>query len=62
MQKTPSPDSKYGSNFYKAAYFSFLFMLLYIPTNTSQNLVSDVQEANGFGSLGFYLLGIFYIF
>jgi heme A synthase len=54
--------TKYGDHFYKATYFSFLFMLLYIPTNTSQNLISDVQDKSGFGNLGFILLGIFYLF
>ena len=53
---------KYGCHFGKATYFSFLFMWLFIPYMVVQNLISDVESENGFGSLGFILLGIIYLF
>ena len=36
-------------------------MLIYIPFNSCQNLMSQIMSENGFGSIGFLLLGIFYV-
>ena len=48
-------------NFYNATWMSALFLVLYIPFNTCQNTMSQIQEENGFGNLGFLLLGIIYV-
>lgn len=49
-------------NFSKATYFGILFLIMYIPFMTVQNLISEIQKKNGFGQLGFFLLAILYLF
>ena len=51
-----------GPHFQKAFYFSFLFLVLYIPFFVVQNLLTDIQKENGLDNLGFKLIAICYIF
>ena len=53
--------SKYGDHFWKVTYFSFLFFVIYTPNNAVLNLIGSVQEENGLGKLGFFLIGILYL-
>ena len=48
-------------NLCKATYFSAIFLLMYIPFAIVNNLFSEVNEANGYGNLGFILLGLLYV-
>jgi hypothetical protein len=34
--------------------------MLFNACNTTQNLLSSILDADGFGSLGFYSLGVYY--
>ena len=43
-------------------YLGFLFLVGYIPFMTVQNLISSIEEADNFGSLGFELLAVLYLF
>ena len=36
-------------------------MILYIPNQTIQQLMSQILMVDGFGDLGFYTLGILYL-
>lgn len=54
-------DVNKKENFMNATHLSALFMLIYIPFNSCQNTISQIQKSNGFGSIGFLLLGIFYV-
>lgn len=54
-------DQKY-LNFWNSIYISVLFLICYIPFMTVQNLITNLDEVNGFGSLGFTLLAILYLF
>ena len=47
-------------NFCNATFMSALFLVLYIPFNTCQNTMSQIQKENGFGNLGFLVIGILY--
>ena len=38
-----------------------LFLVCYIPFMTVQVLCSVIEKANGFDSLGFYLVGVLYL-
>ena len=57
-----SEKSKDHINFWKATYFGLLFLVLYVPFMTVQNLLSEIQKASGFGNLGFVLLAVLYLF
>jgi hypothetical protein len=39
-----------------------IFLVLYIPFMTVQNLMTSILQASGFGSLGFKVLGVLYLF
>jgi hypothetical protein len=51
----------YGPHFWKATYFGLIFMLMYIPNDITQNLISDQQNENGYGNLGFISMGLLYL-
>jgi MFS family permease len=55
-------QNKYGANFLNATKLGAIFLILNIPFMTVQNLLSELQKANGFGALGFWLLAVFYLF
>ena len=54
--------SDLGSHFGKVLYFSVLLLSLYIPFNATQNMMASIQNDNGFGNLGFKLVGVVYLF
>lgn len=49
-------------NLCNVVYLGFLFLVGYIPFMTVQNLITSIEEANNFGSLGFELLAVLYLF
>jgi len=49
-------------NFDRLVILSVGFMLLFTSFNTSQFLAAQVLQDNDFGNLGFYSLGILYLF
>lgn len=53
---------KYGVNFINATKLGAIFFIINIPFMTVQNLMSELQKNNGFGALGFWLMGVFYLF
>ena len=48
-------------NWKKVVYFSWAFMVVYMPFMTVQNMISQLQEDTGFGNLGFLLVGMMYL-
>ena len=45
-----------------ASILGVLFLTLYVPFATVQNIMTETQKAAGFGQLGFELLAILYLF
>ena len=54
--------NKSDTNFVNATKLGAIFLVLYIPFMTVQNLLSEVQKESGNGSLGFWLLAVLYLF
>lgn len=54
-------ESDYGPHFYKVVYFSVILFILYMP-QTSQNLASFIEADEGYGSLGYIIFGVLYVF
>ena len=50
------------THFKKATMFSLLYSLFWIPMNVISNLMSDVEEKNGLGDIGFWDLAVIYLF
>ena len=59
MDSKTTGDHTDDDTFKKISMFSFLFLVLYIPFNSVEILTSQIQIDNGYGSLGFVLLGIY---
>ena len=53
-------DQKY-LNFWNSVFLGIIFMICYAPFMTVQNMMTDIEKTNGFNTLGYQLLAVFYL-
>lgn len=61
-EETKKTKNQKYLNLPNVVYLGFLFLVGYIPFMTVQNLITEIEKANHFDSLGFQLLAVLYLF